>query len=95
MVGHMHTDTLVKVVDSTSSSITDTEITHTINADHRAMCRFKSVNDEGYKQITGELQTIMKNIILQSVSQPEDDSVIPLAPGSSSQKTTQSSKYSR
>lgn len=83
------------MVDSTSSSITDTETTHTINADHRAMCRFKSVNDEGYKQITGELQNIVKNLILQSISQPEDDSALPVAPGSPSQETTQSSKYSR
>jgi len=50
-----------KVVEPFSSSI-NSEPKHTINADHMSMCRFVSRNDEGYLQVSGELQILLLEI---------------------------------
>ncbi|KAF8850232.1 hypothetical protein BDZ45DRAFT_603143, partial [Acephala macrosclerotiorum] len=51
-----------EVVETFSSSLTDTEPTQTINANHMSMCRFKGKDDEGYNQILGEIQILMSKI---------------------------------
>lgn len=52
----------MQVVEPFSSSITGTEPTQTINADHMSMCRFLSRDDEGYKQISGEIKLLYLGI---------------------------------
>jgi hypothetical protein len=49
-------------VEPYSSSITGAEPTQTINADHMSMCRFSSKEDEGYKQVSGEIQILISKI---------------------------------
>ncbi|KUJ09878.1 ankyrin [Mollisia scopiformis] len=50
-----------RVVEPFSSSITGTEPTQTINANHMSMCRFPSRDDEGYKQILGEILILVSD----------------------------------
>lgn len=51
-----------RVLEPNSSSITSTEQTQTINANHMEMCRFSSKESEGYKQILGEINSVISNI---------------------------------
>ncbi|KAH8803520.1 hypothetical protein F5884DRAFT_508819 [Xylogone sp. PMI_703] len=51
-----------RVVEPFSSSITDTEPSYTINANHMDMCRFQSKTDEGYRQVIGELKMLLRKI---------------------------------
>ncbi|KAG9244623.1 hypothetical protein BJ878DRAFT_550029 [Calycina marina] len=44
-----------RVVEPFSPSLTGTEPTQTINANHMSMCRFTSIYDDGYKQVLGEI----------------------------------------
>ena len=45
-----------------SSSITGTEPTQIINANHMSMCRYPSKDDEGYQQVSGQLRILVANI---------------------------------
>ncbi|PMD46365.1 hypothetical protein L207DRAFT_507281 [Hyaloscypha variabilis F] len=50
-----------RVVEPFSSSINN-EPKHTINANHMSMCRFANRDDEGYLQVSGELQILLVEI---------------------------------
>ncbi len=49
------------MVEPFSSSINN-EPKHTINANHMSMCRFANRDDEGYLQVSGELQILLVEI---------------------------------
>jgi len=81
----------VKVVEPFSSSI-NSEPKHTINADHMSMCRFASRNDEGYLQVSGELQILLVEIGRKMQDAPDlDGEGAKVETASESQVTTASS----
>ena len=51
----------LKAVEPFSSSI-NSEPKQTINANHMSMCRFVSRDDEGYKQVSGEILILISEI---------------------------------
>ncbi|CZR56660.1 uncharacterized protein PAC_06549 [Phialocephala subalpina] len=63
MTGFSYLKMNQKVVETFSSSLTDTEPTQTINANHMSMCRFNGKDDEGYKQVLGEIQILLSKIL--------------------------------
>jgi len=74
-----------RVVEPFSSSITGTEPTQTINANHMSMCRFASRDDEGYRQIMGEI------LILVSEKERKVQQALEEDPGIATMKTGNSS----
>ncbi|KFY25359.1 hypothetical protein V491_01785 [Pseudogymnoascus sp. VKM F-3775] len=51
-----------RIVEPFSSSLTGTEPTQIINANHMSMCRYQSKDDEGYRQVSGEIKILVSNI---------------------------------
>ena len=76
-----------------SSSITATEPTQTINANHMSMCRYPSKEDEGYKQVSGEIQILMSNIQERLDVHARDKEIANLRVRAPSQITTGSTPY--
>jgi len=82
-----------RVVEPFSSSLTATEPIQTINADHMSMCRFSSKEDEGYRQVSGEIQIIMSNIQERLDVHGRDSEVPNLRARAPSETTTGSTPY--
>ncbi|MCJ1403576.1 hypothetical protein MMC11_006799, partial [Xylographa trunciseda] len=85
-----------RVVEPFSSSITTTEPTQTINANHMSMCRFPNRDDEGYKQVSGEIQIVISDIQRRREQDvlEKDKQLTSLRTESPSQTTTSSAAYS-
>ena len=81
-------------MEPNSSSITSTEPTQTINANHMEMCRFPSKESEGYKQILGEINIVMFDIRRRKETRVEEEPT-KLRANSPSQMTMSSSAYCR
>jgi ankyrin repeat domain-containing protein 50 len=85
----------VQIVEPFSSSFTGSEQTQTINANHMSMCRFPSKDDEGYKQISGEIKILISEIQkrkIQDVVEKERE-IVNLRTDSPSQTTRTSATY--
>ncbi len=63
------------MVNDGSSSFTGTERCHTINANHREMCRFRTKHDDGYKKIVGELRIYLSAVEAETAKSKEDSAV--------------------
>ncbi|OAF56656.2 hypothetical protein VC83_07280 [Pseudogymnoascus destructans] len=85
-----------RVVEPFSSSLTGTEPTQTINANHMSMCRYPSRDDEGYRQVSGEIQILISNIQKRKEHDllEMERNIANLKTGSPSQMTTASAASS-
>ncbi|KAF4630621.1 hypothetical protein G7Y89_g7518 [Cudoniella acicularis] len=82
-----------RIVEPFSSSISSEPI-QTINANHMSMCRFPSKEDEGYKQVSGEIQILMSKIQERLDADERDREIRDLRPRPPSEITTGSTAYS-
>lgn len=89
----------VQVVEPFSSSFTGNEPVQIINANHMTMCQFTGKDDEGYRQISGEIKIIISELQhrkeqdkLEKISERE---IMKSRAGSPSQTTTASVAYCR
>lgn len=85
----------VQVVEPFSSSFTGSEQTQIINANHMSMCRFPSNDDEGYKQVSGEIKILISEIQRKNEQDliEKEREVVNSRTGSPSQTTTSSAAY--
>lgn len=83
-----------RVVEPFSSYITATEPIQTINANHMAMCRFPSKEDEGYKQVSGEIQILISRIQERLDTNERNREISNLQIRTPSQTTASSTSYS-
>jgi ankyrin repeat domain-containing protein 50 len=74
-------------VEPFSSSFTNTEPIQTINANHMSMCRFPSRDDEGYKQVLGEIQ-----ILVLEIEKKRERNAIEMGKGPANLKTASPSQ---
>jgi hypothetical protein len=89
------TQRYAQVVEPFSSSFTGSEQTQIINANHMSMCRFLGKDDEGYKQVSGEIKIIISEIQRKKKRDTveKEREIVKLRIDSPSQTTTNSATY--